>query len=206
VPGTAGPGGGPGGPRRPAGIPPNPGLDSPSGGPALGLAIDAGVGVPIVAWSLTTALGVILFAFLLRRPVPAHAMSAAVARLSLGATTSPTLPQVSGESALEAGEAGLPRWLRPSLRAERQAGERGTLPIHHQPARFDSSPRAGADRRTIGYRLVRVSDGPDDVRSSEIGRVDRGDEVEVIGEHEGFLKVRTPGGLEGWVPRVVIVG
>jgi SH3-like domain-containing protein len=51
-----------------------------------------------------------------------------------------------------------------------------------------------------------VSDGPDDIRTSEVGRLDRGDEVEVIGERDGFLKVRTPSGLEGWVPRVVIVG
>jgi SH3-like domain-containing protein len=62
------------------------------------------------------------------------------------------------------------------------------------------------ERRTIGYRLVRVSDAPDDIRSKEVGRVDRGDEVEVIAEHESFLRVRTPDGLEGWIPRVVIVG
>jgi SH3-like domain-containing protein len=61
------------------------------------------------------------------------------------------------------------------------------------------------DRRTIGYRLVRLSDGPDDLRSSEIGRLDRGDEVEIIGDVGGFLQVRTPGGLEGWVPRIAIV-
>jgi uncharacterized protein YgiM (DUF1202 family) len=57
-----------------------------------------------------------------------------------------------------------------------------------------------------GYRLVRLSDGPDDLNSREIGRVDRGDEVEIIGEQGGFLQVRTPSGLEGWVPRVAIVG
>jgi SH3-like domain-containing protein len=62
------------------------------------------------------------------------------------------------------------------------------------------------ERRTIGYRLVRMTEGPDDIRSREVGRLDRGDEVDVIGEHEGFLKVRTPSGLEGWVPRVVIIG
>jgi SH3-like domain-containing protein len=76
----------------------------------------------------------------------------------------------------------------------------------HEAARFGAAPKSGVERRTIGYRLVRVSDAPDDIRSKEVGRVDRGDEVEVVGEHEGFLRVRTPSGLEGWVPRVVIVG
>jgi SH3-like domain-containing protein len=51
-----------------------------------------------------------------------------------------------------------------------------------------------------------VSDGPDELTSNEVGRLDRGDEIEVIGEHEGALRIRTPSGLEGWVPRVVIVG
>ena len=74
------------------------------------------------------------------------------------------------------------------------------------PARFDSGPASGAERRTITYRFVRLSDGPDDLRSREIGRLDRGDEVEVVGEHDGMLNVRTATGLLGWVPRVVIVG
>jgi hypothetical protein len=67
-------------------------------------------------------------------------------------------------------------------------------------------PQVGLPGGTIGYRLVKLSDGADDLRSREIGRLDRGDEVEVIGEEGGSLKVRTPSGLEGWVPRVAIVG
>ena len=74
------------------------------------------------------------------------------------------------------------------------------------PERFDADPASGVERRTITYRFVRLSDGPDDLRSREIGRLDRGDEVEVIGEYDGMLNVRTPTGQLGWVPRVVIVG
>jgi hypothetical protein len=74
------------------------------------------------------------------------------------------------------------------------------------PARFDGGVKAGTDRKTISYRFVRVSDGPDDLRSREIGRLDRGDEVEVVGEQDGMLLVRAANGLQGWVPRVVIVG
>ena len=71
---------------------------------------------------------------------------------------------------------------------------------------FEGGPKAGVDRKTISYRFVRLSDGPDDLRSREIGRLDRGDEVEVVGEQDGMLLVRTATGLTGWVPRVVIVG
>ena len=63
-----------------------------------------------------------------------------------------------------------------------------------------------AERFQIGYRGVRVGDGPDDLRSRELGRLDRGDEVEILGSHEGFLQVRTPTGLTGWIPRHTITG
>jgi Bacterial SH3 domain len=74
------------------------------------------------------------------------------------------------------------------------------------PSKFDGGAKSGVERRTISYRFVRVSDGPDDLRSREVGRLDRGDEVEVLGEQDGMLQVRTANGLQGWVPRVVIVG
>ena len=54
--------------------------------------------------------------------------------------------------------------------------------------------------------MVRLSEGVDDVSSRELGRLDRGDEVEVIDSYEGFLQVQTPDGLTGWIPRHTIVG
>ena len=57
---------------------------------------------------------------------------------------------------------------------------------------------------TIGYRRVRLSDGADDVGSRELDRLDRGDEVEILDSFEGFLQVRTPEGLTGWIPRHTI--
>jgi hypothetical protein len=71
---------------------------------------------------------------------------------------------------------------------------------------FGGGPTTGVERKTISYRFVRLSDGPGYLRSREIGRLDRGDEVEVLGEQDGMLFVRTATGLQGWVPRVVIVG
>jgi hypothetical protein len=170
----------------------------------------------VATWSLTTALGVLLFAVVLRRPVneaDIGAMRTVGWTAPRGSAGDPA--QVGGPAAAAAAleavdavadaEANLPRWLRPSLRAQRQSGGYG-LPVAAEPARFDRPAAAGVDRRTIAYRLVRLSDGPDDLRTNEVGRLDRGDEVEILGEHDGFLKVRTPQGLEGWVPRVVIVG
>ena len=44
-----------------------------------------------------------------------------------------------------------------------------------------------------------VSDRPDDRDAVELGRLDRGDEVEVLALDNGFARVRAPDGLEGWV-------
>jgi hypothetical protein len=76
----------------------------------------------------------------------------------------------------------------------------------HAARRFDKPAGRGVERRTVGYRQVRVSAGPDDVRTPEVGRVDRGDEIELIGEDASFFLIRTPDGVEGWVPRFVILG
>jgi hypothetical protein len=85
--------------------------------------------------------------------------------------------------------------------ARRQIGTSG-----RPPRRFARPPAAGVDRRVIAYRSVRVSAGPDELRTAELTRLDRRDEVEVIGEEAGSLRIRTPDGVEGWVPRVVLVG
>ena len=208
------------------------GIDGPPAAPAAlygssgpGPRFDPSLGIPVAAWSLTTALGVILFAAFLRRPMRRE--RAAVGADPAGASVAvwsamSTLPSPGSNPAAAPGavgatapsddeannpdEASLPRWLRPTLHEQRQSRDRGMVAAAREPARFGAAPKTGVERRTIGYRLVRVSDAPDDIRSREVGRVDRGDEIEVIAEHESFLRVRTPDGLEGWVPRVVIVG
>jgi SH3-like domain-containing protein len=67
-------------------------------------------------------------------------------------------------------------------------------------------PAKGADRARVGYRQVRVSSKPDAVRSVELGRLDRGDEVEILDSFEGFLQVRTPDDITGWILRHTLVG
>jgi hypothetical protein len=187
---------------------PTPLPEAPTFVSTLRFGIDPGIGLPVFAWSLTTALGVMLFALVLRRPArrrqPVGAGHMASTAVSLAATLArPTGGSNSDEANPD--EANLPRWLRPTLRQQRQWSDRQAPAAAREPERFESRPRPGVDRRTIGYRLVRLSDGPDDLRSLEIGRLDRGDEVEIIGDIGGFLQVRTPSGLEGWVPRIAIV-
>ncbi|HEY8845145.1 MAG TPA: hypothetical protein VIM24_00665, partial [Candidatus Limnocylindrales bacterium] len=69
-----------------------------------------------------------------------------------------------------------------------------------------SAPARDVVRRRITSRLVRLSDGPDDLRSREIMRLDRGDEIEIVGQGGSILQVRTPTGATGWIPTISIIG
>ena len=71
---------------------------------------------------------------------------------------------------------------------------------------FGKPPKKGVERAMVGYRRVRISSEPDAVRSVELGRLDRGDEVEILESHEGFLRVRTPDEITGWILRHTVVG
>jgi hypothetical protein len=153
---------------------------------------------PIVAWSLTTAAGVVLFAVVVRRSrrhdedgVAVGAGIAAAAALAVEPTPPPVTVYVADGWDDEVGVESGPKWGAPTGR---------------EPVRFESAPEPGVERRTISHRLVRLSDTPDDLRSREVARLDRGDEVEVIDEDERMFRVRTPTGLHGWVPRISIVG
>jgi hypothetical protein len=146
-------------------------------------------------WMVLTGVGVAIFWVLLRRrpesPIAAGAASAPAAGMGVPARPAP------GE------EAALPRWLRPSLQAARQAG--WGVPPPRAAVRFRDPAAPGVDRREIGYRLVRVADGPDDLESEEIGRFDRGDQVEILETKGPFVRVRGADGLEGWVQQAAIV-
>jgi hypothetical protein len=71
---------------------------------------------------------------------------------------------------------------------------------------FAKPPPRGVTRAKVGYRQVRISSEPDAVRSTELGRLDRGDEIEILESHEGFLQIRTPDDITGWILRHTIVG
>jgi hypothetical protein len=78
--------------------------------------------------------------------------------------------------------------------------------VSRAPIVFDKPAKKNVERATISYRRVRISSEPDAVRSTELGRLDRGDEVEILGSRDGFLNVRTPDAVEGWILRHTTVG
>jgi len=105
----------------------------------------------------------------------------------------PPLPEVSDDAPLASYVAETA-----ALRAKQAAqGE-------PEPRTFDKPPAKGVERVKMSYRRVKLSDVPDEIGSRELDRLDRGDEVEIVGSYEGFLQVRTPEGVEGWIPRHTI--
>jgi hypothetical protein len=113
---------------------------------------------------------------------------------------------VPPESDIEAAEAMMPRWRRPSLMQARKAD-----PIRdYTPAArlsFDQGlvgPLDGHERRFIRYRVVRMLDTPDELRGSEIGYLDRGDEVQLLQKYGAYWLVLSPDGRQGWVHNMTL--
>lgn len=105
-------------------------------------------------------------------------------------------------------EASMPRWRRPSLRAARQSKPGISLEaVEAERLTFDHGaiqPTGEREVRRIRYRMVRVGDGPDEILSTEIGRLDEGDEVELLQHAGAYWQVRTPLGQVGWVHRMTL--
>jgi hypothetical protein len=112
----------------------------------------------------------------------------------------------SAEGDLAAAEALLPRWRRPSLLLARRADS-----FHDaKPAprlTFEQGlcdPLDGRERRLIRYRLVRMLDTPDELRGTETGYLDRGDEVQLLERYGAFWLVARPDGRQGWVHNMTL--
>lgn len=146
-----------------------------------------------------------LFALARRRqaavPVAETASSEPSASVSFAATRG--LVPVAPPPDTPPEEALIPRWRRPSLRAARQLSERD-VPMEHIPILFRTPAAPGADRRQVAYRLVRMGTEPDELTGEEVGRLDRGDEVEVLREEAGYCLVRTPLDGVGWIHRTTL--
>jgi SH3-like domain-containing protein len=100
----------------------------------------------------------------------------------------------------------LPRWRRPSLLQARK-----TDPIRDAtPAprlTFDHGlvgPLDGHERRLIRYRVVRMLDTPDELRGTETGYLDRGDEVQLLEKYGAYWRVLCPDGRQGWVHNMTL--
>ena len=88
----------------------------------------------------------------------------------------------------------LPRWRRPSLLQARKADPiRDATPAPRLT--FDEGlvgPLAGRERRVIRYRVVRLLDSPDELRGTEIGYLDQGDEVQLLEKYGAYWLVLAP--------------
>jgi hypothetical protein len=107
-----------------------------------------------------------------------------------------------------------PRWLRPSLRAERfgmdQARAARVMPAALQlapprrtPLTFGGTTADPSDRQLIRSAVVGLLDQPDPV-GRHLAELERGDEVEILETIELWANVLTPTGLAGWLPTVVL--
>ena len=166
---------------------------------------------PIAAWVSATLLGLAVFAWVLRRPERdlasplAGALSMAAQARGLGRTANrePVEPDHGvDQPAADAVSASVEVVETAPLAAAPRLTGWQTRP----PLTFASGADRDVVRRNITYRLVRVSDAPDDLRSRELFRLDRGDEVEILGQESGFLQVRTPTGIVGWIRSASVIG
>ena len=111
-------------------------------------------------------------------------------------------------AAAMAAEMSLPRWRRPSVQAGRvNQRDRPAHQMAHERLTFDQGTIAMADGREfrkIRYRMVRLSDRPDEILGYELGRLDEGDEVEVLERTGSYVHIRTPYGVDGWVHRTTV--
>ncbi|MFL5754673.1 MAG: hypothetical protein ACJ77N_00090 [Chloroflexota bacterium] len=165
--------------------------------------------------AVTLAMGFLVFGKRRRdeqQPAPDDVLEAASARgvalaataalvpagMALGRAPVPVSTDIDGH---------MPRWRRPSLLEARKAdpirnGSRPTVRLAFDEARDPAI--AGRERRRIRYRVVRLLDGPDELRANEIGFLDEGDEVILLERSGGYWRVLCPDGQQGWVHKMTL--
>ena len=197
------------------------GRDLSAGGPGWGalasalatLGIDRPPTVTILPMLVgTTSAMTMAFAFAIfgkkRRdeqpPAPDEVLRADAARVHQ------TVPGVVRTAALPGpidAEAGMPRWRRPSLIQARKADPtRSTASVDGRMS-FDRGMVAavdGRERRVIRYRVVRLLDAPDELRSADVGQLDQGDEVQLLEKSGSYWLVLCPDGRQGWLHKMTL--
>jgi hypothetical protein len=151
-----------------------------------------------------------------REDDPTDELGVAAAR-GIGVVPLDLVPQIAGTAdgiaaASGAGldavemEALLPRWRRPSLLQARKA-DPVRDGIQAPRLTFDEGlvgPLDGHMRRVIRYRVVRLLDSPDELRGTEIGFLDQGDEVQLLEKYGAYWRVLSPDGQQGWLHKMVL--
>jgi hypothetical protein len=100
----------------------------------------------------------------------------------------------------------MPRWRRPSVQAARKADPSRSMGVS-VPMTFESgivSAVDGRERRLIRYAVVGLLDAPDELRSAEIGQLDKGDEVQLIERSGAYWLVLCPNGQQGWIHKMTL--
>jgi hypothetical protein len=159
----------------------------------------------------TTAVGMALaFAIFGKKrrdeqpPAPDEVLQAHAARGDQDAASGNLVVPVPVPAPFDA-EAGMPRWRRPSLLEARKADPTRYMNTAQRLA-FDDPVDAieGRVRRLIRYRVVRLLDAPDELRSQDIGQLDQGDEVQLMERSGAYWLVLCPDGRQGWVHRMTL--
>jgi hypothetical protein len=137
-------------------------------------------------------------------PVPYDELPAEVAVAVAVGTME--VPAETDLEATQAAEAMMPRWRRPSLLLARRADSfHDATPAPRQTFDHEQDyPLDGHERRVIRYRLVRMLDEPDELRGTEIGYLDRGDEVQLVEKHGAYWLILCPNGRQGWVHNMTL--
>ncbi len=103
------------------------------------------------------------------------------------------------------GEAAMPRWRRPSLLEARKADPTRSVTVSPRLSFSDgAAPDEGLERRVIRYRVVRLLDAPDELRSADIGQLDQGDEVQLLERSGAYWLVLCPDGRRGWLHKMTL--
>jgi hypothetical protein len=103
------------------------------------------------------------------------------------------------------GEAAMPRWRRPSLLEARKSDPARTVGTTQRLAFVDGGAAdEGRERRVVRYRVVRLLDAPDELRSAELGQLDQGDEVQLLERSGAYWLVLCPDGRRGWLHKMTL--
>jgi len=197
--------GGPGGPERSGGLVPTSGSDRWL----------TDVAVPIGYLVLVLVVALVIARRRLERSERAALAGAAQGRAALDPDSRPVRRiEPRARPAVADDEENRPRWLRPSLRAERAGldlGPHRRMPIARlapPPARaplaFGGVPAELDERRVVRAVGAALLDQPDDATGRRLLELEPGDEVAIIDRDGAWVNALTPTGEAGWLPETAL--
>jgi hypothetical protein len=137
------------------------------------------------------------------QPAPDEVLQAKAARGSGVAASAELVGARPFAQPLE-GEAAMPRWRRPSLLEARKADPARAVNTTQRLAFADGGVEENRERRVVRYRVVRLLDAPDELRSADIGQLDQVDEVQLLERSGAYWLVLCPDGRRGWLHKMTL--